>query len=229
MTGPAHIWLALLLSPAQAPPDAFPLSLADLPAYRSALADPADAPARVATFRDLWDRPDSFRSRRVAVEGRLARRFRQDATGQFPALVESWLATPSGDLVCAVHPDSDASEALRVGSIVRFSGRFLRRIRYGGADVDRLAPLLVGPAAPELVEPPAPGKSPLANRFGPADWAVGLAAGGLVLVALLTRVLRKPPSRPATDRLPPPDFLDPGPYNPDADPDPNASRNQGPP
>lgn len=202
--------------------DGSPLSLADLESYREALADPPTEPAPAVTFRELWDRPEAFRGRRVTVEGRLVRRFRQDAIGQFPPLVEEWLATPSGDLLCIVHPEAAGSIVLRIGSTVRFSGRYLRRLRYGGGDVDRLAPLVVGGGSPELVKGEAVGPGlPGLDRFGPIDWAIGLAAGGLIVVALLSRALRKPVSRgiEVLERLPPPEFLDPeaDPYNEAAD------------
>ena len=67
------------------------LSLADLVGYCAALsgkataddARPSDPPARVG-FRDLWERPDAYRGRRVTVRGRVARIFRQGPVGSFP-------------------------------------------------------------------------------------------------------------------------------------------------
>src|SRR5262245_60405750 len=83
---------------AQDPETANPLSLADLAGYRVALAgEPTDRsasadepPARVG-FRDLWDRPEQLRGRRVTVQGRIARIFRQGAVGSFPPLAEIWI------------------------------------------------------------------------------------------------------------------------------------------
>ena len=60
------------------------LTLADLATYRAALAgkvtaDDASAadPPAPSSFKDLWSRPDAFRGRRVTVEGRIERIFRQ--------------------------------------------------------------------------------------------------------------------------------------------------------
>ncbi|MBX6316286.1 MAG: hypothetical protein IRY99_25740, partial [Isosphaeraceae bacterium] len=95
--------LVALLLLAQAD-DGEPLSLADLPAYRQALeATPLGAAVPV-TFRDLWDDPAAYRGRRVRVEGRVARRFRQGAVGQLPALSELWIATNDKNLICSVFP-----------------------------------------------------------------------------------------------------------------------------
>ncbi len=67
------------------------LSLADLVGYRAALsgkataddARPSDPPARVG-FRDLWERPDAYRGRRVTVRGRVAADLPSGAGGQLP-------------------------------------------------------------------------------------------------------------------------------------------------
>ena len=68
------------------------ISLADLAGYRMALsgkptADGAKAtdPAAQVTFKDLWNRADDFRGRRVVVQGRVVRTFRQGPLGSFPA------------------------------------------------------------------------------------------------------------------------------------------------
>ena len=87
------------------------LSLADLAKYRAALAGKAtaddakssDTPARVS-FKDLWNRPDALRGRRVILEGRVQRIFRQGPVGSFPALAEIWIASPAGDPFCLVVP-----------------------------------------------------------------------------------------------------------------------------
>jgi hypothetical protein len=184
--------LVLLLGPAAAPAaqDADPgreednrIGLADLAAYRTALsgrptADDArasDPPARVG-FRDLWQRPEAYRGRRVTVHGRLERTFRQAAVGSFPPLVEAWVFSPSGDPMCVVYPRPDASGADQAtggspsgsahddrrdhpastpaapapGRMVRFTGTFLKMIRYAAGDGERLAPLVVGDRPPEL-------------------------------------------------------------------------------
>ncbi len=43
-------------------------------------------------FKDLWNHPDAFRGRRVTVQGRVERIFRQGPVGSFPALAEIWIA-----------------------------------------------------------------------------------------------------------------------------------------
>ncbi len=147
-----------------------PLGLADLEAYRAAI-DPASpgvpAPAPAA-FRDLWDRPAEFQGRRVAVGGRVERVFHQGAFGKFPALAEVWVVDAATDPLCLVFPESSDHPAPKPGDRVRFDGTFLRRIRYRGGDVDRFAPLVVGPGAPR-VERPA--------LIGPAGVAIALRGG----------------------------------------------------
>src|SRR6185437_9218161 len=98
--------------------------------------------------------PDRYQGRRVQVEGRLVRRFRQDAIGKFPALVEAWAVSPAGDPFCLVFP-ATAGKSEPGPATVRFEGTFLKLIRYQGGDVARLAPLLVGPQAPVAAAPTA--------------------------------------------------------------------------
>ncbi len=158
------------------------LGLADLAAYRAALAGRAtgdrarssDPPAQVG-FRELWKAPDDYRGRRVTVRGRIERTFRQGAVGSFPPLVEAWVFTASGDPLCVVYPRSDEGERegareevpapgqgqhpLRLGDraagqSVEFTGTFLKMVRYAAGDGDRLAPLIVGDRPPALVRAP---------------------------------------------------------------------------
>jgi hypothetical protein len=209
-------WLAVLLlaqgawsSRAQSGSDDLEtrLGLADLAAYRAALsgkttADDAHAaePVSPVTFHDLWDHPETWRARRVQVQGKIARIFRQDAVGGFPPLAEAWLSTPEGDLFCTVFPTAGVPD---VGQNVTFTGRFLRTIRYAGSDQPRLAPWIVGDRPPSSVAlaPPASepatgaaafraiGASPepepewerqMGRRFeswSPAAWMLGIALG----------------------------------------------------
>jgi len=157
------------------------LTLADLAGYRAALsgqptADNANAidPPKQVHFRDLWDHSDTFRGRRVIVQGRVERIFRQAAVGSFPPLVEVWLTSPAGDPFCVVFPPqertagNDEREAATrrdktavslnrrnmplstpdVGRTVRFTGTFLKMVSYAASDGKRLAPLLVGEQPP---------------------------------------------------------------------------------
>ncbi len=149
------------------------LGLADLAAYRAALsgkatiddARPSDPPAPVG-FRDLWERSEAYRGRRVTIRGRLERTFRQGAVGSFPPLVEAWVFSASGDPICVVfpRPETPAGGASAIGSapdsaddhrqdgraggsampgpgrLVRFTGTFLKTVRYPAGDGERLAP-----------------------------------------------------------------------------------------
>ncbi len=161
------------------------LNLADLAAYRAALsgqptADHAKAtdPPRQVHFRDLWNQPDAFRGRRVIVQGRVERIFRQAAVGSFPPLAEVWIASPAGDPFCVVfspkettvgddqpvgtnRPDKTSRSPNRrerplatpvVGTTVRFTGTFLKMVTYAASDGQRLAPLIVG-ERPPLYQP----------------------------------------------------------------------------
>jgi hypothetical protein len=218
--------LAALLLLAAAPAalarqDDAPLGLSDLAAEHEALAGKADAsPARPATFRQLWDRPDEFRGTRVRVAGRVVRLFRQDAVGSFPALVEAWIEQPPGDLLCLVFPAGDRDPGVAKGAAVAFTGVYLRRVRYQ-ADGDRLAPLIVGPAAPSVERPaedrgPKPGDSPISDWPGPVA-ILGLCIGLALISGLLAwRSLavsggrdRRRKGRSALPPGPAPEFLEP--------------------
>jgi hypothetical protein len=158
-----------------------PLGLADLPGYDAALAGKptaedaksSDPPVSVR-FRDIWDRADAFRGRRVTVQGRVARIFRQGPVGSFPPLSEVWIVAPPGDPFCAVFPSARAplvvgttsGKAVQAeneqrlgrrspigdipepGHMVQFTGTFLRMVRYAASDGPRLAPLIVGNRPP---------------------------------------------------------------------------------
>ena len=182
-----------------------PLTVADLAAYRAALDPrPDDGNAPAVGFRDLWDRPDAYRGRRVAVAGRVMSVFHRGPIGRFPALAEAWVFTPASDPLCLVFPESDGSKAPKPGAVVRFEGTFLRRVRYAGGDVDRLAPLVVGPAPPRVEPPAAPAvASPLGSAF---DGPFVLVMGGIVVLALVRAWLRRPDA--PIDIDPPPEFED---------------------
>jgi hypothetical protein len=191
------------------------LGLADLAAYRAALsgratadeARPSDPPVPVG-FRDLWNRPEAYRGRRVTIRGRLERSFRQGAVGSFPPLVEAWIFSPSGDPFCLVYPrvgadaGTDAGPGTRPpgvsapvsaddarrpdarpagpaepgpGRMVRFTGTFLKMVRYTAGDGDRLAPLIVGDHPPARQSPDAAGE---ATATPPGGVEVLRAIGG---------------------------------------------------
>lgn len=163
-----------------------PIGLADLAEYPRALQVSNVKPV-AATFRDLWDRPDLYKGRFVRVEGRLARRFTRPAVGDLPSLAEWWLQTPAGEAICAVGPSGVGNP--RLGDVVRFDGRFLRRIRYASGDGDRLAPLVVGPGGPTRVVEPG------GTRGDAVDWGVGLGVAALVGALLASRHLGRPARR----------------------------------
>jgi hypothetical protein len=180
-----------------------PLTLADIVGLHAALQPGAAIkPPKMASFRDLWDHPESFLGKRVRVEGEVRRLFHQGAAGQLPALVEVWLTTGSGDPICLLSPEASP----KVGARVSFVGVYLKKIEYRATDVPRLAPLIVGPGIPEVV-------APTKVAFGPAprpislDWAVGGGAALVLVLALLRNYLRRPPP-PRIDRDPPPVFID---------------------
>ncbi len=189
------------------------LGLSDLAAYRAALAGkataddarPSDPPAAVG-FRDLWERPEAYLGRRVTIRGRLERSFRQGAVGSFPPLVEAWIFSNSGDPFCIVFPRPEGSEPPAPGHVVRFTGTFLKTVRYAAGDGERLAPLVVGDRSPEP-QPAAETRSePAATRSGAAEilraigggdhagadrrtWAIGSWALGLTLAAMMALVI----------------------------------------
>lgn len=178
------------------------LSSSDLPAYWAALGGAAKGPVRLVSFRDLWDRPESFRGTLVRVEGRIVRSFESPASGEFPRRVEVWLATPSDDVICAVFPEkSDVRRPPPIGMQVAFEGTSLGKIRYASGDVTRVAPLVVGHSPPTPISRPRPA-SPIART----DWLVGLVAGAFVLLILTRAHLRRPP-RPLPEAGPGVEFL----------------------
>jgi len=205
-TALSWLLLASLSAPAPAatPAEDSSLTLADLEAYRLAFRPGPAGTATTATFRDLWDRPGAYAGRRVRVEGKVVRLFRQPGMGEFPPLAEAWIVTPAADPSCLVFADGPGAAMPEVGSDVRFVGTFLRRIKYRGGDTPRLAPLIVGPGPPE----PKPTPSPAFGLPGsPSDWLMGVGAAAIVSILLARRHLSRPPGRPPAHE-PPPEFLD---------------------
>ncbi|QDV35139.1 hypothetical protein [Tautonia plasticadhaerens] len=212
-------------APARAQDDA-PLTIADLDSYRSALRpDDPDAPApEPVAFADLWGRPGDFLGRRVAIEGRAARRFRQPAVGEYPPLVELWLADRAGNPSCVVYPEPEGGDPTPLGATVRFPGTYQKRLEYRAGDEPRLAPLIVGPGPPAVLRGPSggPARGPWrpVGPFRGVDWLVGAIVAAAVASAILRQALSRPnPRRSRRERAdvegPPPRFVD-GPA--DADP-----------
>jgi hypothetical protein len=166
-------------------PDGERLSTADLAAYGRALID-TPATAEPVDFRALWEEGDRYRGQRVEVRGRVVRRLAQPAFGDFPPLTEAWLLTPGDNPICLVYPTSVGEAAAgRPGDAVRFVGTYLRRVRYDGGDGPRLAPLLVGPRAPELA--PASRPVPRPGSVTLPAWLYWSAA--LVVAASMAGVM----------------------------------------
>lgn len=188
------------------------VSIADLAEYQSAITTKL-TPSSITpvTFRELWDHPEAHRGQPVQVEGRLARLFRQPSVGKFPALAEAWITSPVGDPTCLVFPTSSGRTVPSLGDRVRFSGTFLRRITYRGSDTDRVAPLVVGPEPPSLLDPASTssgeGLGPIFGGDHLGDWGIGLAASLGVLWILLRRHLTRPMIA-AAPVGPPPTFRD---------------------
>jgi hypothetical protein len=211
------------------------LTLADLAGYRAALSGKPTADSAKATdspveakFKDLWNRPDTFKGRRVLIQGHVARIFRQGPVGSFPALAEAWITSPAGNPFCVVFPQpapSDFDDPLErngsgrgvampeIGQMVRFTGTFLKMVRYAGSDGPRLAPLIVGGQHPVRValNPTVDhsdeetgalengGHRHSGSALRPAYWALGLAILAVGAVILARWHLRAP-GRPAAGR-----------------------------
>ncbi len=207
------------------------LTLADLTAYRAALSDKATAsngetsePSQAVSFKQLWAQPDVYRGHHVTVQGRIQRIFRQGPVGSFPPLAEIWITSPAGDPFCLVVPQkyeeplprndlgqrehAQSAHLPKPGLTVRFTGTFLKLVRFAAGDGARLAPLIVGD------QPPAPvAKTPLTKggRSGPDDahmprsqgaatWLLGLTLALCAAGMLVWRLLHTP-SRQIDRRL----------------------------
>jgi hypothetical protein len=186
------------------------LTVADLAAYRAALSEPGAAPSgsgsrserpQAVGFRELWDHPRTYQGRRVQVQGRLVRQFRQGAVGTFPPLVEAWIFSPAGDPFCLVFPAAAGSPKMKKAdpeSQVQFTGTFLKLLEYPARDGPRLAPLIVGPAPLGTVVP-AGGRAAgpgLSTDTSPTQrWLEGTIALTLALLVAMVLVfqhLRRP-------------------------------------
>jgi len=230
------------------------LTVADLAGYRAALSGKVtDADAKVAdppapvVFKDLWNRPDLFRGRRVMVRGQVVRIFRQGPVGSFPPLAEVWITSPSGDPFCVVFPqpgstdederkrrtsalargdheqdiaadrgkDARPTQIPELGRTVRFTGTFLRMVRYATGNGARLAPLVVGDRLPVPSPIPTAADGTHSSAENAAahlralsggqlgagterrTWAMGLTLAALLAGVLAFRHIRTPSRRAA--------------------------------
>lgn len=191
-----------------------PLTIADLDEYRRALRadEPGDPAPEPVSFVTLWERPEEFLGRRVSVEGKAARRFRQGAIGEYPPLVELWIATRTGNPTCLVYPEPTGGDPTPLGATVRFAGTFQKRVRYEAGDEPRIAPLVVGPEAPTVLRGPARGAWQPIGPFRPVDWMVGAIVAAGVVSVIVRQVLMRPgrPRRALREAIegPPPEFED---------------------
>ena len=165
-----------------------PLTIADLSAYRTAI-DPNNG-GRTRGFREFSRAlghtgrvSGATRSR----EGRVVTVFHKGAAGQFPALAEVWLFNPESETTCIVFAETPDHPSPKMGTIVEFSGTFLRVVRYRGGDVDRLAPLIVGTEPPRMEKPSA---DVLTSINSPFDTVAILLIGGIVVLALVRVAMR---------------------------------------
>lgn len=203
------VYVGLIVGIAMAQDNGPSVSIGDLPDYRAALEDLSEAPGESIPFRELWERSEVYKGRRIRVEGTVARRFRQASVGMFPPLTELWVVSASKDPFCLVFPTpDDLDDGTAPGSAIRFDGLFLKPIRYPAADEPRVAPLVVGarPPVPHAVDPLAgqPSRLPM----GALDWILGVVLAGLVALLLL-RQARSRPVRDSRPRpAPPPSFVD---------------------
>lgn len=195
--------IGALLPQPQARADDSALALTDLPEYRRALvARESDPRPEPVSYRTLWDRSAAYQGKRVQVEGRVVRRFHQGGVGTFPPLVEAWAVTTRGEPFCLVYPAPRKGTPAPTGPAeVRFVGTYLKRIRYAGGDVDRLAPLIVGPQPPTVADRPSPfralGPQPRPGSNRRNDWLLAAGAGVVVVMVLAWHALRKPSPRTA--------------------------------
>jgi hypothetical protein len=206
-----HLFIVILvLGTAQVAANDTPLTIADLAEYHAALNGKAHDPPVAVGFRELWDHPETYRGRRVQVEGRIVRRFRQGAFGTFPPLEEVWVVTPADNPLCFVFPEKRGHAPPGPGDSVRFVGTFLKRVQYQGGDRPRLAPLIVG-ARPPVATAQAPPVAPSGRGLSAPDWLVGSVVAALVVLVLARQHLRHPVRRPWRVKIPepPPDFVPP--------------------
>ena len=163
-----------------------PLSQADMAAFRASLRTPVSDTTPLVSFRSLWDGGDRLMGKPVTVVGRVARRFSQEARGEWPPLTELWLVDEAGNPVCVTCREGAAP----VGRRVRVRGVVARRLRYRSGDGDRMAPWIVAAGGPVVeVESRDAGTNGL-------TWAV---AAGMAVVAgavLAVQHARGPRRRP---------------------------------
>jgi hypothetical protein len=107
------------------------------------------------------------------------------------------------------RPAAGSASITDLGQMVRFTGTFLKMVRYEASDGGRLAPLVVGSQLPEpfstnahadrssAVESPetlSPGVNTRQKGAGSeiAYWTIGLLLGGLIAIILARRHLTAP-------------------------------------
>lgn len=126
-----------------------PAGLADWPALFQALNRTTRTEGRIVSFRELWDAKPNELSDALKIHGRVIRRFRREAVGQFPALQELWIRTDDDGLIVAttkapqLGTDQSPNDPTKPGSDVALTGYFLRKVQYEAEDSTRIAPWIV--------------------------------------------------------------------------------------
>lgn len=126
-----------------------PAGLADWPALFQALNRTTRTEGRIVSFRELWDAKPNELNDALKIHGRVIRRFRREAVGQFPALQELWIRTDDDGLIVVTTkaPQSGANQSpndpTKPGSDVALTGYFLRKVQYEAEDSARIAPWIV--------------------------------------------------------------------------------------
>jgi hypothetical protein len=169
--------------------------LGDLPTYLEALQQRPAAPGERVSFRAAWEREEAYRGRCVLVEGRAARMFEAGSSGRFPAVVEVWIVDEGGYPWCVVFPrEAVPGEWDRWrGSRVRFEGTFLKLVDYESGDGRRRAPVVAGPAGPQVLGSGRGGATGAAGEPWRWDLIVGVVAGLFVVLLLVGLRMRRMP------------------------------------
>ncbi|MCI0380373.1 MAG: hypothetical protein L0215_22540 [Gemmataceae bacterium] len=151
------------------------------------------------TFAHLWNKPDDYRGKVVALEGRLVRVRRWEATQEAQAegvkyVYEGWVFGPTRGshpywIVFTVLPDG-LKESEKMDRYVTFYGYFLKNVKYKSESGERDTPLLVGPTV-ILTKAPDTGASSTAFPIEMLFGAVGLIAVVTIGFLILSWYLRR--------------------------------------
>ncbi|MCI0642059.1 MAG: hypothetical protein L0Y72_07055 [Gemmataceae bacterium] len=140
------------------------------------------------TFAHLWNKPDDYRGKVVALEGKLVRVRRWEATQEAQAegvkyVYEGWVFGPTRKappywIVFTVLPDG-LKESEKMDRYVTFYGYFLKKVKYKSESGDRDTPLLVGPSVMLT-------KAPDTDEGSSTAFPIEMLFGAVALVAIVT-------------------------------------------